>query len=199
MRMGKIFVSWLWLLALPWLAAGVAEASADKPLATVSGKCVKCHTEYKDQADIVAGDFDSLSDKAKTIQVDLGDRKQLMKFTDQTTVKNVPAIKDLKKPIPVKVTYQKVGDEFVAKEISAKPQIKVPDDKVISTEDLKKLVAMGPEKGKYTLVDSRPPVKYEEGHIPTAILMPFAQMADMTDKLPKDKNALLIFYCDGMR
>lgn len=48
------------------------------------------------------------------------------------------------------------------------------------------------------IVDSRPyKPKYVKGHIPTAISMPFSQFDKMTDKLPKDKNTLLIFYCGG--
>ena len=57
---------------------------------------------------------------------------------------------------------------------------------------------MGPEKGKYTLVDSRPALRVQEGAIPTAINIPFPAFDKMTDKLPKDKAALLIFYCNGV-
>jgi 3-mercaptopyruvate sulfurtransferase SseA len=48
------------------------------------------------------------------------------------------------------------------------------------------------------IIDSRPyKPKYVNGHIPTAISMPFSSFDKMTDKLPKDKNTLLIFYCGG--
>ncbi len=48
------------------------------------------------------------------------------------------------------------------------------------------------------IVDSRPyKPKYIKGHIPTAVSLPDSQFDKMTDKLPKDKNALLIFYCGG--
>ena len=48
------------------------------------------------------------------------------------------------------------------------------------------------------LIDARPKrAKYDKGHIPLSISIPDMQFAKMTDKLPKDKNALLIFYCGG--
>ena len=48
------------------------------------------------------------------------------------------------------------------------------------------------------IVDSRPyKPKYVNGHIPTAVSIPDSQFDKMTDKLPQDKNTLLIFYCGG--
>ena len=48
------------------------------------------------------------------------------------------------------------------------------------------------------IIDSRPfKPKYYKGHIPTAVSIPDSQFDKMTDQLPQDKNALLIFYCGG--
>lgn len=48
------------------------------------------------------------------------------------------------------------------------------------------------------LIDSRPyKPKYAIGHIPTAVSIPHSQFDKMTATLPADKNALLIFYCQG--
>ena len=48
------------------------------------------------------------------------------------------------------------------------------------------------------LIDARPKrAKYDKGHIPMSVSIPDSQFAKMTGKLPKDKNALLIFYCGG--
>jgi rhodanese-related sulfurtransferase len=55
-----------------------------------------------------------------------------------------------------------------------------------------------PPKAGVTLVDARPAArKYDLGHIPGAISIPDSQFEKMTDKLPADKAALLIFYCEG--
>ena len=50
------------------------------------------------------------------------------------------------------------------------------------------------------LIDSRPyKKKYARGHIPMAVSIPDTHFAKMTDKLPANKNALLIFYCGGLK
>ncbi|RLB30634.1 MAG: hypothetical protein DRH11_14540 [Deltaproteobacteria bacterium] len=165
----------------------------------VTKKCMNCHKEYKTMKDILAGEFKSRSRKAKSIQVKINGGMQLVKYTPETSVKNVPNVKALKAPIPIRVHYRKVGNDLVATKIVAKPKMKVPEKQLMKTEELARLVALGPKKGGYTLVDSRPGIKFAEGHIPTSISIPFPKMSKMKDRLPKDKNSLLIFYCGGMR
>jgi rhodanese-related sulfurtransferase len=46
-------------------------------------------------------------------------------------------------------------------------------------------------------VDSRPKPKFLEGAIPTAISVPFFEIKTSLEKFPKDKNALVVFYCAG--
>jgi hypothetical protein len=48
------------------------------------------------------------------------------------------------------------------------------------------------------IIDSRPKkAKFDKGYIPTAVNIPDSQFEKMADLLPKDKNSLLIFYCQG--
>ena len=185
------------LILFPLLYAN-ADNSA-KPETMISKKCLKCHQGFKKMNDTLAGNFKSSSNKAKTIQMKINNGMKLVKFTKDTTIKNVPSIKKLKGTIPIRVHYKKVGADLVATEIVAKPEMKVPKDQLIGTKKLAKLVAMGPEKGDYTLVDSRPGNLYMTAHIPTAISIPFPKMKKLSAKLPKDKNQLLIFYCEGFR
>ena len=50
------------------------------------------------------------------------------------------------------------------------------------------------------IIDSRPKrPKYDKGHIPMAVSIPDSQFDKMTAKLPADKDALLIFYCGGLK
>lgn len=50
------------------------------------------------------------------------------------------------------------------------------------------------------IVDARPyKVKYTKGHIPGAVNIPFSQFDKKINLLPKDKNALLIYYCGGLK
>jgi rhodanese-related sulfurtransferase len=48
------------------------------------------------------------------------------------------------------------------------------------------------------IIDARPKrAKYDKGYIPMAVNIPDSQFDKMTAKLPADKDALLIFYCQG--
>jgi hypothetical protein len=58
--------------------------------------------------------------------------------------------------------------------------------------------AVVPQPKDVLIVDVRPKQpKFDNGYIPTAINIPMSKFDEMTDKLPQDKNTLLVFYCDG--
>ena len=177
----------------------VSAKTESKPPAMYSKSCLNCHSEFKEMKNTLAGNFKSRSGKAKSIQVKINKRMVLVKYTPETTVKNVPKIKSLKGTIPLRIHYKKEGNDLVATEIVAKPKITVPDEQLIDVKELTKIVAQGPEKGNFLLADSRPPIKFNEGHLPGAVSIPFSKMKAMKDKLPKDKNKLIIFYCEGFR
>jgi rhodanese-related sulfurtransferase len=70
--------------------------------------------------------------------------------------------------------------------------------KLVNIDFVKKYAVVPPPEG-VLIVDSRPTArKYDPGHIPTAVNIPDTQFEKMTDLLPKDKAAALIFYCDGV-
>ena len=137
--------------------------------------------------------------QANSIQMKINNRMEMIKFTPETKISNVPDIKSLKGGMAMRVHYELKGSDRVAKKIVVKPKIKVPPEQLINVKELSKLIEMGPEKGAYTLVDSRPTPGYLKGHIPTAISIPFPKMKQMIDKLPKEKDRLVVFYCQGYR
>jgi rhodanese-related sulfurtransferase len=50
------------------------------------------------------------------------------------------------------------------------------------------------------IIDSRPGArKYNKGHIPGSLSIPFSEFDKHTDKLPQDKATPLIFYCGGLK
>lgn len=70
--------------------------------------------------------------------------------------------------------------------------------KLVDAGFVKKYSVVPPPDGAM-IIDSRPTArKYDPGHIPTAVNIPDTQFEKMTDLLPKDKAATLIFYCDGV-
>ena len=185
------------MLAAVLVTAGTAQAG--KP--TVGGPCQKCHAP---QPDAVRGNLGKVSPQFNTLQVKAGNIVWIVKYDDKTTVidgekvSGSDQIKELPDDKEILVSFS--GDESkpLATKIAVKQPYKVPEDQKISNEDVVKLVAMGPEAGKYTLVDARPTGAFLGGHIPTAISLPFDSFGDnCASVLPQDKNSLIVFYCGG--
>jgi hypothetical protein len=48
------------------------------------------------------------------------------------------------------------------------------------------------------IIDSRPKkAKFDKGYIPSAISLPDSKFDELKGNLPENKEALLIFYCEG--
>jgi len=59
-------------------------------------------------------------------------------------------------------------------------------------------VAAALDKNQAVIVDARPKKpKFDKGHIPTALSIPFTYFDEYKGKLPRDTNTPLIFYCGG--
>jgi len=55
-------------------------------------------------------------------------------------------------------------------------------------------------ENKTLIIDARPQkTKFDKGHIPTAINIPFSQFDTLNGKLPRDLNTPVIFYCGGLK
>jgi len=190
-------------------AAGVMAAFAADPAPvakpSIAKICTNCH---KAEPNAVRGYFENVAFKAKTIQVKIDDATELIKF-DEDEIKVVNGagktgdgefLKDnkVKKGHEIKIEYVEKDGVKTAVKLIEKPPVKIPAEMLMSTADVEKLVAMGPEKGKYFLFDSRPLPRFQEGSIPTAVNLPFPAFDKLAEKLlPKDKNALIVFYCAG--
>jgi hypothetical protein len=181
---------------LAWSLAGSAFAG-DKLPSKAAESCLKCH-KYDKEPGLFAGRIVSVSKKAKTIQIRVGEDTEVLYFDDGTKVENASSVKKIKNNQATKIEYYVKDGKNFAKKVVVKKGLDVPKEKLASVEEVAKLVAQGPEKGKYVLIDSRPPGLYNEGHVPTAKVMPFFAFEKMNAKvLPKNKDILQIYYCSG--
>jgi hypothetical protein len=181
--------------------AAATAAPPTKP--TVAKVCANCH---QPEPGTIRGNFDSVAYKAKAIQVKIDEATEVLRFDDKTQIANLQAPADspneplraLKKGKEVRIDYTEKDGRKFATAVVVKPPIKVAPEKMVKTEDVEKLVALGPEKGKYMLIDARPQPRFQEGGIPTAINIPFPAFEKMKDKLPVDKAMLIVYYCAGV-
>lgn len=80
------------------------------------------------------------------------------------------------------------------------PPAEAPDwyfGDLVDTEFVEQYVKMPRPEG-VMIIDSRPyKTKHVLGYIPTSVSIPDSEFEKRASELPKDKNALLIFYCEG--
>jgi hypothetical protein len=184
--------------------AGAQEkAAAPPPKPTIAKVCANCH---QPKAGTLWGNFESVAYKSHSIQMKIDEATEIVRFDDKLKVENILAPADTPdEPLRALTKGKEIRLEFVEKDgkkfatlLSSKTSIKVAPEKLAKTEDVEKLVAQGPEKGKYMLIDARPLPRFQEGAIPTAINIPFAAFEKMKDKLPADKAMLIVYYCAGV-
>ncbi len=201
MQAKTIFIGtcFLALSALPALALQ-AEPQAKPNDAKI---CTNCH---KPEANNLRGQWESVAMKTSSIQVRIDDRSEVVRFDKaKLQVLNAPEqgnlekmLRSIKKGHDVRIEFAEKDGVRYASAVSVKPAVKFAAEERIGLTDLGKLVALGPGKGRYTLIDSRPASRFREGAIPTAISLPYPEFDKLLDRLPADKNSLVVFYCSGV-
>ncbi len=181
------------------LSPGQSSAQAKALEAKV---CLNCH---KSEAGNLRGHYEGAAFKSRSMQLKIDDATEILSF-DPATLKvivdekmaDAEALREIKKGHEVRIAFIEKDGQKTATLVSSKPPVKLPAEWMITTDEVTALVAQGPDKGKYTLVDSRPAPRFYEGAIPTAINIPYPAFDANRDKLPNDKGRLLIFYCGGI-
>lgn len=200
-----LLTTFICLSAVSAFAVEPASKPAVSAKPTIAKICTNCHQA---EPGAIRGYFENAAGKAKTIQIRIDDATELIAF-DEDDIKVINGegkIGDgdffkenrVKKGHEVKVEYVVKNGVKTAVKLIEKPPVKVSEEMLMKTADIEKLVALGPEKGKYFLFDSRPLPRFQEGSIPTAVNLPFPAFDKLAGKLlPQDKKALIIFYCAG--
>ena len=174
MRLGKPRETLAGLAAVTLIIASTAWAADQAPPAKAKDvkSCAVCHKPEEGQ---MRAFFDEVSMKSQVIQLKLDASAEVVKFDeDKLTIVNgstpddvEKSLRDIKKGSEVRVAYVEAtnGSKTIS-EISIKPKMTVAAEKRMSVEGVEKLIA-GQEK--YTLIYARPPVKFQDGSITTAI------------------------------
>ena len=190
----------LWLGAVTGIAMAGDPVPAPRP---ASAKiCLTCHATPAGQ---LRGNFDILAIPSSSFQIKLDESAEVLRY-DKAALKVISdekgatldaTLMNIKKGHEVRVEYTEKDGVKTATLVAVKQAVKLAASDTVSLDEVQKLVALGPEKGKYFLFDSRPAPRFQEGNIPTAMNMPFPAFDKLVDKLPSDKQALVIFYCSG--
>ena len=181
-------------------AQAQAPAPAAKP--TIPQVCTSCH---KAEPNAVQGIFENVAFKSQAIQLKIDAHTEIVRFDPKTLkvrdggeVKTAEALRDIAKNREARIDYIEKDGARLATQISFKGPIKIAPERLSNYAEVERLVALGPEKGAYTLIDSRPLPRVQEGTIPTAINLPYPAWDKFVDRLPKDKNRYVVFFCQGV-
>jgi hypothetical protein len=178
------------LIASGMLLFSSSQAIAQTQKPKILKPCNQCHAPDEK---LLRGTLGGISVKAETLSVNTG-VMWTVKFDDKTKLSGWDTpIGKLPREKEVAISYIEKNGEFYAKSISVKQPAKLPTDKVVNTD----FVAERVEQRDALIVDSRPAVRFYEGAIPGAINIFDADFDKHIDKLPKDKNTMIIFYCAG--
>ena len=191
------------------LALGLAQAAfaqapeTAKP--TIPKACMNCHQAKPGQ---IQGAFENVAFKSQSIQMKIDAATEIVRFDPKTLKvieagdpKTPEALREIRKGHEARIEYTEKDGVKTATLISFKGPIKIAPEKLVFYPDVEKLVALGPEKGGYMLVDSRPLPRVQEGTIPTSVNLPFTTSGFdklAAERLPADKSTRIIFFCQGV-
>jgi len=182
--------------------AGLAAADPAPARPTMAKICANCHTPAPKT---LRGTFDNLALKNDSFQLKIDETTEVIRF-DRASLKVLshdqkPTLDETLKGIArgheVRVEFMEKDGAKVASVLSVKPPVSLSEAETVTLAEVEKLVALGPEKGKYFLADCRPAPRFQEGNIPTAVNMPFPAFDKIVDRLPADKGMRIIYYCSG--
>ncbi len=159
--------------------------------------CTQCH---KTENNVIWGTVVPGSQmNGNSLKVQAGSTVWDVSYDKNTKMKKMGTAKELPNGEGVRIKISSIkGDQAYAEEISYKPSYKFknPDD-IILVGEVVELLKREPKDGDWMLFDSRGYDNYIEGHLPGAVLLPYYEMAAYMDRLPKDKNTLIVSYCRG--
>ena len=191
--MRKTLFPVLLCVSLGLLAGGCAGDKAEMG----SSHKMAMHTQA--ETGVYTGKVAGVSQRAQTLSITVGAKHDggskgkvmMLKFDADTKGMNVAA-----KGKPVKVAYEKRGNDLYATQVELKIAKLPAGITEIKTKELKQLLDDGK---KLYLVDSRPAGRYNQGHLPGAHSIPLPVLKEKKAAvLPKDKSTMLVFYCGGI-
>lgn len=188
------------LVAALALLAGAVAAQAPAPKPAQPAVCNNCH---KPAPGTVAGYFENVAFKSQSIQIGIDAKKDIVRF-DEKTLKVIDAgepkkpehLREVRKGHEVRIAYVERDGQKFATEVTFKGPVKVARGDLVDYAFVRRLVDQG--QGNFALIDSRPLPRFQQGTIPGAINVPYPAWDKVVNRLPADKSALLVFFCQGV-
>ncbi|MDP2170474.1 MAG: rhodanese-like domain-containing protein [Rhodocyclaceae bacterium] len=157
--------------------------------------CKNCH---QSDTNMMRGQLDGFAPPSQTIMMDLGTHKEVVKYDDDTAVKNIKEMEELKlhRGKGFRINYVEEKGEKKAVLVTRFDILQtIQSGDKLSRDEFKKFLA---DNKNVLVLDSRPPEPYQEAHIPGSKLLPAPAFDKMhAQVLPQDKSTPIVFYCVG--
>jgi hypothetical protein len=183
------------LLATTAMAFAAGQAAA-KETVKPTWTCAGCHQQ---SAGEIWGTLVPGSQADDSFKVQNGKEIWMVRYDKASKLDKMATVRDLADEKAVRIKFKAEGGQKVyAEEMSYKPNygFKNPED-IITINEVVELLKKSPDEGNYVIFDSRGYDNFIEGHLPNAVLLPHYQFQEYKDRLPADKNTLIVAYCRG--
>ncbi len=180
------------------LAAGITLAAMPAMAAKnlVARNCNGCH---QSDGKTIWGTIVPGSQTDTSLKVTTGEDVWDVNYDGRSSLDTMATVKDLRDEKAVEIVFRSETDGGVyAEEIRYKSpwDFKNPAD-VLTISEVVELLKKSPKAGNYMIVDARGYDNYIDGHLPNAVLIPYYRLQAFKDRLPTDKNTLIVAYCRG--
>lgn len=179
------------------LAVGLALIAAPAMAGNlVAANCAGCH---QSDGDTLWGTIVPGTQTDTTVELTTGNDAWKVRYDKKSTLESFSNVRELPDETAVAVTFKKEGAGRVyAEEISYKSSYDFHQlDNVITMSKVAQLLEKSPAEGNYMIVDARGYDNFIEGHLPNAVLIPYYEFQDFKDRMPADKDTLIVAYCRG--
>lgn len=176
------------------MLALIMSGCAQQQSATTAAQETKPAAVEKKDPFVLQGPVIGRSNKAKTISITVGKgdaaKTMMVRFDD-----NTEGLEYAEKGEAAIIRWEQRGEDKFATVIEPK-LAKLPKGvSEIKTEELSKMIQ---DHVPMLLADARPKMRYDQGHLPSAVSIPVPMLKEQKEAvLPKDKDALIVFYCGG--
>lgn len=157
------------------------------------GSCEECGQST--ETNVIYGTLDAISFKASMLQLSTESGVRIVTFDDNTILTGTSAFSDIAPESDLAIEFLSRDGAVLAVSIAVNAGDVRLESNQINAKTLAQILSDG--TSQYTLIDARPDNSYDQGHIPGAISIYNGEFAENTNKLPSDKEQLIVYYCDG--
>lgn len=168
--------------------------SQDGPSPAEIGNCEECVDSV--DTNMVNGTLEAISFKASMLQLTTNSGATVVKFNDETILTGVGDFSEIRSGSRLEIEYLKKDGVLLAVSIEATIKASaVLSDNQISANSLADLLL--DRTSAVALIDARSASSFNREHIPGAISISAGTFDKNRDKLPKERDHLIVYYCDG--